>query len=56
MDEHEKNRRCRNAGVILKNNPADDVCIVYGRNVGECEDCAFRQDWDSPTAFLRLKN
>ena len=55
MDEYEKNMRCRNADVILKPDPIDDVCIVYGRNVGECEDCAFRPDWESPIVLSRFK-
>lgn len=55
MDEYEKNMRCRNARMLLKRNPADDACIVYGRNVGECEDCAFRPEWCSPIGLSRFK-
>ncbi len=37
------NIRCRNAKTILSPDPRDDMCIVYGRNVRDCDDCAFKQ-------------
>jgi DNA modification methylase len=45
MDEYEKNMRCRNAKMVLNPEPRDDICVVYGRNVRDCDDCAFQQQF-----------
>ena len=39
MDNGEKYTRCFNAETI-ENNLGNLRCIVYGRNVESCEDCA----------------
>jgi hypothetical protein len=39
MDDNEKFSRCINAPMIHGKDAL--YCVVYGRTVGSCEDCAF---------------
>ena len=41
MDEAEKNRRCVDAEIRYLPDKAGFMCMVYGRRVRDCFDCAF---------------